>query len=115
MITHLEMDLLARPRRVQANEPLGLGVGDPLVRGGDLAMELERFLLHPVGALARALVPPEASLDRALEQEGDVRTGEGRRPARRYTPGAALVGERRVVVAVGDHDLARRQRGRDDL
>src|SRR5256885_6014192 len=57
----------------------------------------------------------ESGLDRSIQPEGDVRSWEGRGPHRRQTSCSTLVGERRVVVAVGEHDVAGRKRRRDDL
>ncbi len=57
----------------------------------------------------------EPSLHGALQEEGDVGAWKGRRPDGGQPTSAALVGKRRVVVAVGNHDLARRQRGGDHL
>src|SRR5213080_513142 len=115
VVADLELDLVARAGGVEADEALRLGGSQPLVGLGDLAVELKRLLFHAVLPLTRRLVAAEAGLDVAYEQERDVRTRETRWPRRRQPAGTALVGERGVVVAVGDHDLRRRQRRRDDL
>ncbi len=69
-------------------------------------MELDRLALHPVRFVARLGQPLEAALHRNRQEKRDVRAWESGGPRRRHALGAALVGESRVVIAVGDHDLA---------
>src|SRR5438552_16068819 len=109
------MNLVARAGRVKPDETGRLGRGQLVVSLCDLAMKIDRLLLHPVLALARLLVAAETCLDRPLEEKGDVRARECRRPCRGYATPAALIRKRRIVKAVRDHHLAGRERGGDDL
>src|SRR5919108_3289476 len=112
-VTHLVVDAGPRAGRVQAHETLWLGSSQAVVGLGHLAVEIDRLLLHPVLALAGRLMPAKTGLHRSLEQKGDVGLRERRGPHRRQTTRPALVGQRRVVIAVGDDDLPGGQ-GRGD-
>src|SRR4029077_15627892 len=97
------------------HEPIRFRGGESVVRGGNALVELDRLALHPVRLVARFGQALEPTLHWNRQEERDVRAGEGGRPRRRHAASAALVRERGVVVAVGDHYLARGERRRDHL
>src|SRR5207244_7766304 len=110
MVANLVVDLVPRAGRVETHEALWLRRRELFVSLGDLAVELDRFALHAVLALPSLLVAAESGLDRSVQPARDVRSREGWGPDGRQTSCPTLVGESCVVVAVGDDDLARRER-----
>src|SRR5438046_9414444 len=97
VVADLELDRVAGAGRVEPDESLRLGGGEPVVRLRHFAMELDRLAFHSVLAPARVLVTAHPSLDRALEQERDVRARKRVRPYRVQTARAPLVGDRGVA------------------
>src|ERR1051325_4754057 len=115
VVADLELNLVARSGGVEANKPVRVLCREADVFPRHLAVKVQRLLLHAVLALACGRVPAEPCLHIAHEQERLVRARKGRRPGGDKPAPPALVGERRVVVAIGDHDLPGPQRRCDDL
>ncbi len=76
---------------------------------------INRLALDAIRLLAGLDQALEPVLDRHRQEEGDVRVRKRSRPCRGHPTPAALVRERRVVVAVGDDDLARGESWADHL
>ena len=77
-------------------------------------MEFDRLRVQAIEQLARALVAADTLLGRQGEEDGEVRLGEVGRPLDVHATPAALVGHRRVVVAIVDDDPTGGQRGLDE-
>ena len=106
----LLVHLLGSVIGVDHHEALRMLLGDLQVGVGDPAVELAALHLDPIGFLRRAQEP---GLGLEVQQDGQVREQPLRRPhvERQHvllaeTARRPLVRERRVDVAVADHDLA---------
>src|SRR5712691_6543500 len=69
-----EVDALARIRGLESGEALRLGRRQPVIRGGDPLVELDRFHLQPVVALARLDIALKAAAHGDRQEEGHVGT-----------------------------------------
>ena len=121
---HPRMDLLDGTGRVDDDDPLGLGGGDPVEGGGDPVLEGGSLRLEPVGdrrhrsdrAPARRRVAgvgpqQDGPVGHAAADGGRV---QGLDKADVDAPGAALVGDGRVDEPVADDVAAGLDRRRDD-
>ena len=103
--------------RLDHDDPLRVLLGDPEVRVRDLRVEVLPFHLHPIRRLRRS---EESAFGFEVEQDHEVREQALRPPDVQrqdvllaQTPPPPLVRERRIDVAVADHDLAVREGGPD--
>src|ERR1700674_791788 len=99
------MNLLSRSGRIEAREAVWFRRSQLVVSGRNLLVKVDGLLLHAVRHLARRNMAFQPLFNWPFQEKGDVRARKRRWPCRRHATGTALVGESRVVVPIGNHNL----------
>src|SRR6187399_2938943 len=112
-------DELGARSSVDDDEPVGLALGELPVGAGRTRVKVVFLALDPVAVAAHAthgIVGADLEQDRAVgHQAPDGGEVELQHALETEAAGDALVGDRRVDVAVADHRRPARERGPDEL